>query len=258
MSLDTLFQQILVTEQQLTEQTQKVKEVKVAIIRYKEKIKSAAEKNEKTNELLDKKAQQLSAMRLQHDLMKKCEEQMLKKVEELLCLRSQRRERLAHIKRERKEEEETFLREISMFNSDFSLCGNRSIVFQSQTHTEILDLQTEVESLYKEMELMSRRNNHVSAMQEERRALQLTLRGLEDTQRDLERRLIEAEATTASLRAESLSVSRRPLTDATCLRLRKELEMHKEEELELLREALSSEIHFLKSKLDSSHGGEQH
>ncbi|KAL6102170.1 ccdc172 [Pungitius sinensis] len=258
MSLDTLFQQILVTEQQLTEQTQKFKEVKVAIIRCKEKIKSAAEKNEKTNELLDEKAQQLSAMRLQHDLMKKCEERMLKKVEELLCLRSQRRERLAHIMRECKEEEEIFLREISMFNSDFSLCGNRSIVFQSQTHTEILDLQTEVESLYKEMELMSRRNNHVSAMQEERRALQLTLRGLEDTQRDLERRLIEAEATTASLRAESLSVSRRPLTDATCLRLRKELEMHKEEELELLREALSSEIHFLKSKLDSSQGGEQH
>lgn len=36
-----------------------------------------------------------------------------------------------------------------MFNSDFSLCGNRSIVFQSQTHAEILDLQREVESLYK-------------------------------------------------------------------------------------------------------------
>uniref|UniRef100_A0AAQ4QIJ2 Coiled-coil domain-containing protein 172 n=1 Tax=Gasterosteus aculeatus aculeatus TaxID=481459 RepID=A0AAQ4QIJ2_GASAC len=170
MSLDTLFQQILVTEQQLTEQTQKVKEVKVAIIRFNEKIKSAAEKNEKTNEELDKTAQQLSAMRLQHDLMKKCVDQMLKKVEELLCLRSQRRERLTQIKQECKEEEQNFLREISMFNSDFSLCGNRSIVFQSQTHAEILDLQREVESLYKEMELMSRRNNHTSAMQVERRS----------------------------------------------------------------------------------------
>ncbi|KAM8858704.1 coiled-coil domain-containing protein 172-like [Spinachia spinachia] len=257
MSLDTLYQQILVTEQQLTEQTQKVKEVKVATIRCKEKIKSASEKNGETCEELDKKAQQLSAMRLQHDLMKKCEHQMLNKVEELLGLRSQQRDRLTQILRECKEEEENFLREISMFNSDFSLCGNKSVVFQSQTRAEILDLQREVESLYKEMELMSRSNNHVSAMQEERRTLQLTLRSLERTQRDLERRLIEAEATTASLGAESLSVSRRPLTDATCLRLRKELQMHKEDELELLRAALSSEIHFLKSKLDSSQAGEQ-
>lgn len=33
-------------------------------------------------------AQQLSAMRLEHDLMKKCEDQMLKQIEEMLCQRS--------------------------------------------------------------------------------------------------------------------------------------------------------------------------
>ncbi|XP_054455555.1 coiled-coil domain-containing protein 172 [Anoplopoma fimbria] len=258
MSLDTLFQQILLTEQQLTEQTQKIKEVKVAIIRCNEKVKSATEKNGKTNEELDKKAQQLSAMRLQNDLMKKCEDQMLKQIEELLGQRSQRRERLAKIKRESKEEEEKFLQEISRFNRDFSLCGNKDVVFESQTHTEILDLERELEALHKEMELMSRRNNHMSSMQEEKRALQLKLQGLDNTQKDLDRQLIEAEARTESLRAESLFVSQKPLTDTTCLRLRKELEMHKEGELELLREALSSEIHFLKSKLDSSQGSEQH
>ncbi|XP_075960256.1 coiled-coil domain-containing protein 172-like [Anarhichas minor] len=258
MSLDTLFQQILQTEQQLTEQTQKIKEVKVAIIRCNEKIKSTTEKNEKTSEELDKKAQQLSTMRLQHGLMKKCEDQMLKQIGELLCQRSQRREHLVKIKRQSEEEEENFLQEISRFNGDFSLCGNRDVVFESQTHTESLDLEREVESLHKEMELMSRRNNHVSAMQEEKRALTLKLQGLDHTHKDLDRQTIEAKAKTESLRAESLSVSRKPLTDGTCLRLRAELETHNEGELELLREALSSEIHFLKSKLDSSQGSEQH
>lgn len=57
--------------------------------------------------------------------------------------------RQAKIKKESKEEEERFLQEISRFNSDFSLRGNRDAVFQSQTHTEILDLQRDVESLYK-------------------------------------------------------------------------------------------------------------
>ncbi|XP_038588308.1 coiled-coil domain-containing protein 172 isoform X1 [Micropterus salmoides] len=247
MSLDSLFHQILLTEQQLTEQTQKLKEVKVAIIRCNEKIKSATERYEKTNEELNKKAQQLSAMRLQHDLMKKCADQMSKQIEELLCQKSHLGERLAKIKRESKEEEENYLQEISRFNSDFSLRGNREIVFESQTHAEILDLEREVESLYKEMELMSRSNSHMSSMQEEKRALQLKLQDLDSIQKDLDRQFAEAEAMTETLRAERLFVSQKPLTDSTCLRLRKELETHKEGELELLREALSSEIQFLKS-----------
>ncbi|GAA6231962.1 coiled-coil domain-containing protein 172 [Lates japonicus] len=258
MSLDTLFEQILLTEQQFTEQTQKIKEVKVAIIKCNEKIKSATEKYERTNEELDKKAQQLSVTRLQHDLMKKCEDQMLKQIEELLCQKSHLRDRLAKIKKESKEEEESFLQEISRFNSDFSLRGNRETVFESQTHTEILDLEREVESLYKEMELMSRRNSHMSSMEEKRRALQLELQGLDNNLKDLDQQLTAAEAMTQSLRAESLFVIQKPLTDSTCLRLRKELEMHKKGELELLREVLSSEIQFLQSKLDGSQGSEPH
>ncbi|KAL7383676.1 hypothetical protein ABVT39_015722 [Epinephelus coioides] len=198
-------------------------------------------------------------MRLQRDLMKKCEDQMLKQIEELLCQNSQLRERLAKIKWECTEEEKNFLQEISRFNSDFSLRGNRGVVFESQTHTEILDLEREVDSLYKEMELMSRRNSHMSAVQQEKRALQLQLQGLENIQKELDQQLIEAEAVTESLRAENLFVSQKPRTDSTCLRLRKELEMHKEGELEFLREVLSSEIQLLKTqKLDSSQESERH
>ncbi|CAK6972635.1 coiled-coil domain-containing protein 172 isoform X1 [Scomber scombrus] len=119
------------------------------------------------------------------------------------------------------------------------------------------------ESLRKEqnickMEVMSQRNSHMGSIQEEKRTLQLQLQGLKNIWKDLDRQLSEAEATTECLRAESLFVSQKPLTDSTCLRLRKELEMHKEGEQELLREALSSELQFLQSKLDSSQRSEQH
>ncbi|XP_026165625.1 coiled-coil domain-containing protein 172 [Mastacembelus armatus] len=257
MSLDTLFQQILFSEQQLTEQTHKLKEVKIAIIRCGEKIKGATEKHKETNAELDQKAQQLSAMRLQHDLMKKCENEMLKKIEELLCQKSQLKEHLAIIKQESKDEEENFLQAITKFNSEFSLQGNRETVFESQTQTEIQDLEKEVESLYKELELLSRKNSHMSCLQEEKQALQLELQGLDNNRKDLDRQLSEAEAMTGSLKAEIVFVSQKPLTDSTCIRLRKELEKHKEGELELLREAISSEIQFLQSKMDSSQGGEQ-
>ncbi|XP_071783626.1 coiled-coil domain-containing protein 172 [Centroberyx gerrardi] len=258
MSLDTLFQQILLTEQQLSEQTKKLQEVKVAIIRCHEKIKTSTEQYEKANEELNEKAQQLSDLRLQHDLMKKSEDQMLKQIQELFCQQSHLKEHLDKIKRESKEEEEKFLQEIMRFNNDFSLRENRETVFESQTHTEILDLEKEVESLDKEMELMSQRNSRMNSMQEEKRALQLELQGLDNVRKGLDRQLSEAEAMTESLRAESLIVSQKPLTDSTCLRLKKELEMHKEGELELLREALSSEIQFLQSKLDNSQGNQQH
>nr|XP_020462328.1 coiled-coil domain-containing protein 172 [Monopterus albus] len=197
-------------------------------------------------------------MKLQYGLMKKCEEQMLKQMEELLCQKSHLKERLATVKRKAKDEEENFLQEISRFNSDFSLRETKETVFKSQMHTEILDLEREVESLYQEVELMSCRNSHMSSMQGEKRMLQLELQGLDSNLKELEWQLSEAEAVTESLKAEIQFVSQKPLTDSTCLRLRKELEMHKEGELELLREALRSEIQLLQSKRGSSQGREQH
>ncbi|KAM4607430.1 coiled-coil domain-containing protein 172-like [Polymixia lowei] len=247
MSLDALFQHILLTEQQLSEKTKKFQEVKVSIIRCQEKIKASNDKCEKTKQELDKKAQQLSEMRLQHDLMKKHEGQMEKQIDELLCQQSHLKEHLDKIKRESKEEEKRFLNELVTFNSDFSLRGNRGTVLEDQMQSETVVLEKEVESLYEGIELMSQKNGRLHSMLEEKRVLQLELKGLDNTRKDLDRQLSEAEEMTESLRAESLMVSQKPLTDSTCLRLRKELETHKEGELERLREALSSEILFLQS-----------
>ncbi|XP_030011306.1 coiled-coil domain-containing protein 172 [Sphaeramia orbicularis] len=257
MSLDTLFQQILLTEHQLTEQKQKLKEVNIAIIQCKEKINVTTEKYDETTKELDEKAQQSSAMKLQRDLMKKSEDQMSKKMEELLCQKGHLRERLDKIKKESAEEEENFLREISGFNSDFSLCGNREAVVKNQTHTEILDLEREVESLHKEMEQMRTKNRHITSLHEEKKALQLELQELKNMVKDLDSQLSEAEAVTTSLREESLFVSQKPLTDSAYHRLRKELETYKESELERRWEALSSELHTLQSKLAGIQRSEQ-
>lgn len=112
--------------------------------------------------------------------------------------------------------EKNFLQEISRFNSDFSLRGNRETLRESRTHTEILDLERELEALYKghempelvrqnfclsavkvnsinsqsciclffpsEMELMSSNNSQLSSMQKEKRRLQLELQVLDTSQ----------------------------------------------------------------------------
>ncbi|XP_017578235.1 coiled-coil domain-containing protein 172 isoform X3 [Pygocentrus nattereri] len=215
MSLDSLFQQILLTEQQVSENTRQLHEVKAAVIRTQEKIKCFNEKLENARVELDEKAQLQSEATLQLYLIKKRQEQIEKKREDLQKQQNDLKQELDRLKRESVEEREKFMREITAFNDDFNLLKKRNIVFQSQTRSEILSLQLEAHSLKKE----------------------------------LERELEEAVALTESLKAERLTASQKPLTDSTCLRLKKELEAYKEGELELLREALSAEIQFLRSKL---------
>ncbi|XP_049337406.1 coiled-coil domain-containing protein 172 isoform X2 [Astyanax mexicanus] len=215
MSLDSLFQQILLTEQQVSDNTRQLHEVKAAIIKTEEKIKSFTEKLEHAHIELNEKAQLQSEVTLQLYLIKKQQEQMEKKREELQKQQNDLKQELDRLNRESEEEKEKFMKEIVTFNSDFNLLSKRDIVFQNQTRSEIQSLQLEADALNKE----------------------------------LERELEEAAALTESLKAEKLTASQKPLTDSTCLRLKKELEAHKEGELELLREALSTEIQFLRSEI---------
>ncbi|KAM9395403.1 coiled-coil domain-containing protein 172-like [Salvelinus alpinus] len=241
MSLDTLFQQILLTEQQISEKTRQSQEVKAAIARCQDRVKSLTAKSECLSKELDEKAQHLSETKLHYDLMKKRQVQVEKQAGELLRQQKDLRKHLETIKKSSKEEQEKFMKEIMTFNSDFSLLNNRETVFESQTQSEI------------QMESMGRKNTRMNSMQEEKRGLHLELQGLEHIMRDLESQLNEAKSMTESLSAESLMVTQKPLTDSTCLRLKKELEMHKEGELELLREALSSEILLLQSVITLSY-----
>ncbi|XP_043992417.1 coiled-coil domain-containing protein 172 isoform X2 [Gambusia affinis] len=218
MSLDSLFQQILQAEYQQSEQIQKLKDVKLEIIRYNEKIKNETEKYKQITEEFDKKAEQLCTMTLQCDMMRKCEDQALKQIEEQLCQQSNLNDRLAKIKKESKEEEQQFLQEIAKFNADFSLTGNSAAVLESQTHAEMLALQSEAETLLKEMDEMKSRNSYMSSAVEERSRLLLELQELENIQRDLDRQTMEARAQTDSLRSEVEFVSQKHLTDSTCLR----------------------------------------
>uniref|UniRef100_A0A674MTY1 Coiled-coil domain-containing protein 172 n=1 Tax=Takifugu rubripes TaxID=31033 RepID=A0A674MTY1_TAKRU len=211
MSLNTLIEQILLSEQQLHEQTEQIKEVEVAIIRCKEKMKTAAELYSKNSVELDKKAQHLLAVKLQHDGLKESHNQMLNQIEELLNQTRHLCEHLAKIKKQSKDEETQFLQEISRFNNKFSLLGDKEAGFPNRTQTAIQELEREEESIHA----------------------------------DLDQKLNEAKAVTESLRAERLLISQKPLTDSTCLRLRKELDVYKGQ-LGLLKEELRSDIHLLK------------
>ncbi|XP_062320189.1 coiled-coil domain-containing protein 172 isoform X1 [Osmerus eperlanus] len=247
MSLDTLFQKIILTEQQISEKSRQLQEVKVAITRCEDMIKSRAENNKRDNENLEEKAQQLTHIQFQYELMRKSQDQMEKQNNDLLQQQNHLKARLDEIKRQSREEKENFIREIQAFNNDFNLLSNRKSLLKSQTQSEIQELEKDISTLNQEMEYMTQSDSRVKSMQEEKRALYTELQEMQRVLTDLDGQLCEARAVTEALRAESVAVSQKPLSDNTCLRLKKQLEVFKEDELELLREALISERQFLQS-----------
>ncbi|KAK3572884.1 hypothetical protein QTP86_009899 [Hemibagrus guttatus] len=216
-NLDSLYQQILLSEQQVSENSRQLHEVKSSITKAEEKIKSFTEKLERAHAELDEKAQLESELLLQLKLIKKQEEEIKKKKEDLLEHENRLRQEMERANREAAEEKEKFLKAIRAFNSDFNLLNKRDLVFESQIRSEIQTLQSEAEALTKEMERIEQENSQMMALQTEQQSLNAELQGLHSQLADLERELEEAEALTESLKTEKQTAVQKPLTDSTCL-----------------------------------------
>ncbi|XP_030628179.1 coiled-coil domain-containing protein 172 [Chanos chanos] len=253
MSLESLFQLILLAEQQFSENSRQLHKIKAEISSSQEKIRTSTEVFKCAKRELDEKTKLLAETKLQQDIVNKCLEQREKLREELFQEQNKLKECLDQIRLQASEEQEKFLNDIMTFNSDYSLLNNREAVLHSQMRSEIDTLQLEEDSVKEEMEDMIRSSSCMNSIQTEKRSLISELQNLESDNRELERELKEAAVLTESLRAERLSVSQKPVTDSTCLRLKKELEMQKEGELELLHAALTSEIQFLRSVITHRH-----
>ncbi|XP_077585610.1 coiled-coil domain-containing protein 172-like isoform X2 [Stigmatopora nigra] len=252
MSLDKVFHQNLPGEEQqhLNEQYQNSKD---AITECESQLSIARENYRKTTEELELKDQRLSLVKLQLNLMKKCAEQITERTQKLLADEADLQRRLAEKKSALKYEEREFLREISSFNAEFSLCAGTD----SQTNTEVLNLSAEVDSLHKEMEEMIQSNRYMSDLLTQKRSLHLELQALKGIHADVLLQLKQAKETTVALRAESHAAHQMPFTDASLITLRKELEKHEEGDLELLLETLKMEVQHLQD-IDGREGGEQH
>ncbi|CAL1600870.1 unnamed protein product [Knipowitschia caucasica] len=247
MSLDTLFQQILLTEQQLTEQTHKFKQVKVANIKCHEKIRATEEKCGEAKQELEETAQKVCATMLQCDLLHRTEKQMSTQTEQLLSTKEKRMERLASLQHQAAQEQEQFLEEICSFNHDMSLQERPKDVLQDQ---ELLrELLRAEKRLTAEMEYMRHCSRHVKRVQDEQRALGLELWRLHSISREMDKQLGEAQQVTGALRVQMAEMVQKAVTDPACVQMRSELAAYKGGELELLREALYSEMLFLQSQL---------
>ncbi|XP_075468107.1 coiled-coil domain-containing protein 172 [Ascaphus truei] len=256
MSLDSLFQQILLTEQQAQERRRLMQEVKSETNNCHENIKEVTEKLTEAKALLESKVYLLSEKVFQRDLLKKRQGSLGCQHEELLKEKQVILTMLQKIKKEMADEEEKFMTEVMDFNSGYGLTSNREILIREQVNTETDLLDREADILRKEMESMERQNFHLNSLQLQKDAIKRELLELQLTLKDVEDKIFEATATTKSLEAKKVKISQKPQLDTDCLRLKKELDSYKEDDLENVYEALRMEIEFLQAKLSqkASHG----
>ncbi|XP_070925164.1 coiled-coil domain-containing protein 172 isoform X2 [Macaca nemestrina] len=237
MSLESLFQHIIFTEHQAEESRRLMREVRSEVTRCREKIKKA------TEELNEEK------IKLESKLLKTHENALEKQYSEITNHRNMLLQTFEAIKKQMIEEEDKFFKEITDFNNEYELTKKRELLMKENIKIEISDLENQANTLKSEMKSMEHDSSQLNELQKQKSELIQELFTLQRKLKVFEDEKNESICTTKYLEAEKIKINEKPQNDAECLRLKKELELYKEDDMESVYEALQTEIEFLELTL---------
>ncbi|XP_069914410.1 coiled-coil domain-containing protein 172 isoform X2 [Oryctolagus cuniculus] len=219
------------------------------ITRCREKMKQAAEELNEEQVKLESKVQQFSEKSFLLQLLKTHENALERQCSEITNQRNMLLQTFESTKKAVTEEEDKFLKEITDFNNEYEITKKRELLMKENVRIEISVLENQANILKREMKSVERDSGQLNELQKQKRelieelfTLQRKLKGFEDEEN-------EAIHTTKYLEAEKIKINEKPQNDAECLRLKKELELYKEDDLESIYEALQTEIEFLELTL---------
>ncbi|XP_044518521.1 coiled-coil domain-containing protein 172 [Gracilinanus agilis] len=249
MSLDSLFQHIIFTEHQAEESRRLSHEVRVEISRCREKIQKITEELKGEKMKSECKSHQFSEKAFLLELLKIHENGLEKQYAEIKNERTRLLQTFETMKKKIKEEEERFIKEITGFNNEYGLINKRELLIKEKVKLEISDLEKQENILKSEMKTMEHKSVQLNELQHQKNELIQELFTLQRKLKVIENNVNEARHTTKLLEEEKVRISEKPQNDPECKRLKKELELYKEEDIESVYEALRSEIEFLELML---------
>ncbi|XP_053441120.1 coiled-coil domain-containing protein 172 [Nycticebus coucang] len=249
MSLESLFQHIIFTEHQAEESRRLIREVRLEITRCREKIKKETETLNEEKMKLESKAQQFSEKSFLLQLLKTHENALERQCSEITNQRNMLLQTFEATKKKVIEEEEKFMKDISDFNNEYEITKKRELLMKENVKIEISNLEKQANVLKMEMKTMEHDSGQLNKLQKQKSELAQELLILQGKLKAFENEEKESIYTTKYLEAEKIKISEKPQNDADCLRLKKELELYKEDDLESVYEALQSEIEFLELTL---------
>ncbi|KAM9618557.1 coiled-coil domain-containing protein 172 [Trichechus inunguis] len=249
MSLESLFQHIIFTEHQAEENRRLMREVRSETIRYHEKIKKATEELNEEKIKLESKVQEFSEKSFLLQLLKTHENALDRQCSEITKQRNILLQTFEATKKKVEEEEEKFIKEITDFNNKYEITEKRELLMKENVKMEISNLENEANILEKEMKSMEHDSGLLNELHKQKNELIQELFTLQRKLKVFEDKENEAICTTKYLEAEKIKVNEKPKNDAECLRLKKELELYEEDDMESIYEALQTEIEFLELTL---------
>ncbi|XP_051055978.1 coiled-coil domain-containing protein 172 [Phodopus roborovskii] len=249
MSLESLFQQILFTEQQAEESRRALRGVRSDLSRCRERMTEAAEKLRREKMKLEAKVQQFSEKSFLLKLLKTHENALERQCSEIMNQRDTLLQAFEATKKRVTAEEEKFIKEITDFNDEYEIAKKRDILMKEDMKMEIADLEKQANVLRGEMKSMECDNGHLQELQRQKSQLLQELFTLQKKLKVLKDEETEAICNTKYLEAEKIKVKEKPQHDAECLRLKQELELYNEDEMENTWKVLQAETQFLESTL---------
>ncbi|ELR49908.1 hypothetical protein M91_18500 [Bos mutus] len=253
MSLESLFQHIIFSEHQAEESRRLMREVRSEINRCREKIKKAAEQLNKEKIQLESKVLTCRTCSLSIEkvcqLLKTHENALERQCNEITNQRNMLLQTFEATKRRVTEEEEKFIKEITDFNNEYELTKKRERLMKENVKIQISDLENQANILKMEMKSMEHDSDLLNELQRQKNELIQELSTLQRKLKGFEDKKHEAICTTKYLEAEKIKINEKPQNDAECLRLKKELELYKEDDMQSVHDALQTEIEFLELTL---------
>ncbi|KAM6184772.1 coiled-coil domain-containing protein 172 [Rhynchocyon petersi] len=246
MSLDALFQHILFTEQQAEESRRLMREVRSETIRCRERIQKATEELNQEKVKLASKVEQFYEKSFLLEHLKTHQNALQRQYSEITKQRNVLLQNFEVIKKKVEEEEEKFLKEITDFNNKYAITNKRELLIKENVKLEISDLENQANILKMEMKSMEQDGCQLNALHKQKHDLMQELFILQRKLKVFEEKEKEAICTTNYLEAEKIKVNEKPKNDAECLRLKKEIDLYKEDDMKSIYEALQTEVQFLK------------
>ncbi|XP_066094313.1 coiled-coil domain-containing protein 172 [Saccopteryx bilineata] len=249
MSLESLFEHILFSEHRAEEGRRLMREVRSEINRCREKIKTATEELNEEKTKLESKVQQFSEKSFLLELLKTRENALERQCSEITNQRNVLLQTFEATKKKVMEEEEKFIKEITDFNNEYEITKKRKLLMKENVKIAISDLENQANILKREIKSMEYDNGQLNELQKQKSELMEELCTLQRKLKVFEDKKNEAICTTKCLEAEKIKINEKPQKDAECLRLKRELELYKEDDMQSVYDALQTEIEYLELTL---------
>ncbi|XP_004428162.1 PREDICTED: coiled-coil domain-containing protein 172 [Ceratotherium simum simum] len=249
MSLESLFQHIIFSEHRAEEGRRLMRGVRSEINRCRERIKKATEELNEENVKLESKVQEFSEKSFFLQLLKTHENALERQCSEITNQRIMLLQTFEATKKKITEEKEKFIREVTDFNNEYEITKKRELLMKENVKIEISDLENQADILKREMKSMEQDSVQLNELQKQKSELIQELFTLQRKLKVFEDKRNEAICTTKYLEAEKVKIKEKPQNDAESLRLKRELELYKEDDMQSVYEALQTEIEFLELTL---------